>query len=117
MTESPLPRAPQGAGPAGRRLWRSITESYELERHELHLLTQACRTVDVLEALHAVAAAGGPMVDGRVHPALVEARQQRITFARLLSSLRVPLGADETHPASTSPTRRLQRRGAARGVY
>jgi hypothetical protein len=31
----------------------------------------------------------------RVHPALVELRQQRIAFARLLTAVRIPVG-DET---------------------
>ncbi|MFC5208610.1 hypothetical protein ACFPM0_18860 [Pseudonocardia sulfidoxydans] len=45
--------------------------------------------------------------DGRVHPAVIEARQQRLTLARLVASLRVPDDGDV----------RPQRRGAARGFY
>jgi hypothetical protein len=37
----------------------------------------------------------GPVVAGRAHPALVELRQQRITLARLIVALRVPLGEQE----------------------
>lgn len=46
----------------------------------------------------------------RIHPALVELRQQRVTFARLLTALRIPNG--ETVGGS-----RAQTRGGARGVY
>jgi len=45
----------------------------------------------------------------RIHPALVEARQQRVTFARLLTALRIPTGEDDSG--------RTQSRGATRGVY
>ena len=44
----------------------------------------------------------------RVHPALVELRQQRIALARLLAALRVPTGED---------TGRAQHRTGVRGVY
>jgi hypothetical protein len=46
----------------------------------------------------------------RVHPALVEARQQRIAFARLLTALRIPTGE------RSSDDGRTQSRGAVRGV-
>ena len=47
----------------------------------------------------------------RPHPALVELRQQRLTLARLIVSLRIPLGDQEdTESASVlpSPAVRLQ---------
>jgi len=43
----------------------------------------------------------------KAHPALVEARQQRVVLARLLASLRIPIDEEG----------RAQRRGGARGVY
>jgi len=43
----------------------------------------------------------------RVHPALVELRQQRIALARLFAALHIPTGEDEG---------RIQHRGT-RGVY
>lgn len=104
-----VPAAPRGAGEAGKRLWRSVLGSFELEEHELLLLRQAVRVTDTCEDLQAVSAAQGPVVDGRVHPAVVELRQQRIVLARLIVALRVPLGEQE-QPSRT------QYRGA-RGVY
>ena len=47
----------------------------------------------------------------RAHPALVEARQQRIALARLLAALRLPAGEEE------AGDRRPQRRMGVRGVY
>jgi hypothetical protein len=75
--------------------------------HELGLLLEACRTSDDLDNLAKVIAADGPMLDGKPHPALAEARQLRIVLSRLTASLRVP-DEDENRP---------QRRGAARSHY
>jgi hypothetical protein len=47
---------------------------------------------------------------GRVHPALVELRQQRVTFTRLLTALRIPTG-------EVTDDSRTQHRGGLRGVY
>lgn len=113
------PRAPDGAGPGGRKLWRDVLGKYELEQHELALLLEMVRIRDRLDALHAVVAAEGLMVVAamggtKAHPALVEARQQGIAFARLAAALRLPAGdeGDEQKGA-----RRPQRRVGARGVY
>ncbi len=96
-------------GPGGGRLWAEVLGRYELDEHERALLLQAARTVDVLDDLAAVTAAEGPLSPiGDVHPAVVEARQQRLTLARLIASLRLPEDALDGRP---------QRRGGARGSY
>jgi hypothetical protein len=108
---------PSGLKAGGRRLWKSVTDDYELDRHELDLLAQAARTVDTLDALEAIVASEGLMSmsaqGARVHPAVSESRQQKITLARLLAALRVPLGDQE---GAENTTRRQPRR-APRGVY
>lgn len=90
------PPAPTGAGAAGRRLWSSVVEPFDLDEHELALLRQACRTADLLDKLDAEVRRDGPMVgsgDGRkAHPTAVESRAQRIALARLLAALRLPAG-------------------------
>jgi hypothetical protein len=84
-----------------------FTRQHALEQHEADLLTQACRTVDLLDRL-AEAVAKAPMtIDGRANPLLVEHRQQAITVARLLAALRLP----------DADTGRPQKRTGARGVY
>lgn len=104
---------PKGLEAAGRRLWRSISDEYELDVHEEALLLQAARTVDRLDAI-AEALVGAPLTDTNfkgdpvTNPLLVETRQQSLTLARLLASLRLPSGEEEGRP---------QRRGAARGSY
>lgn len=111
-------RAPRGLASQGKRLWVDVVESYELDQHEVALLTAACRTVDRLEDIAEALAnaesltttnARGDLV---AHPLLVEQRQQGISLSRLLASLRLPSG--ETEDGALI---RPQRRGAARGAY
>lgn len=112
-----VPTPPKGTKAAGRRLWASVADVYELEEHELALLVQACRTVDLLDALQAEVDAAGVTVlspqGERTHPAVVELRQQRIALARLLAALRLPQGAEDDRQASARP----QRRVGVRGLY
>ena len=102
-------RAPNGLKAPGRRLWKGVTEALELDEHERALLIEACRTADQLDLLDEVVADEGVLVDGRAHPALVEARQQRITLTRLVAALRLPEDLER-------PELRPQRRGP-RGAY
>jgi hypothetical protein len=89
-----------------------VQSEFELETHEALLLTEMCRTADQLDALFALAERDGVQdPTGRVNPALVEARQLRIAFARLSAALRLPAGED------AEPAGRPQRRVGARGVY
>jgi hypothetical protein len=121
MADQRVPPAPAGSKTSGKRLWRSILAEYELEEHETALLREMVRTVDQLDQLQAVVERDGPMVAGpglakRVHPALVEARQLRITLARLAAALRLPAGEEDTDDAKQG-TRRPQRRVGVRGPY
>lgn len=106
--------APKGLKPAGRRLWRSGLAAFELAEHELSLLRQACAVADLCEGLQVLVDQDGSLLDGKVHPALVELRLQRILLARLVVALRVPMGDQEE--ASNDRSGRLQHRGT-RGVY
>ncbi len=113
-----VPAAPRGAKAAGRRLWLSVVDLYELDEHEMVLLREAVRVVDLLAELHAVVERDGPMLtapDGavRTHPAAVEARQSRIALARLIGVLRLPTGDDGEVAAGARP----QRRVGVRGTY
>lgn len=114
VSRSETPKPPAGSRAAGRRLWRAVTSVYVLDQHEADLLTEACRTLDLLERLDAAVRRDGPLVDGpqglRAHPGAVEARQQRIVFARLVSALRLPDGVE-------ADAGRRQRRVGVRGTY
>ena len=99
-------------------LWRDVLGKYELEQHELALLRETVRVVDLLDKLQGITAREGLMVKGphgsKPHPAVVEARQARIALARLTAALRLPAGDEEENPAAG---RRPQRRVGARGIY
>jgi hypothetical protein len=119
LSEVKVPPAPNGTRAAGRRLWRDVLAAYELEEHEAALLKEMVRTVDQLDALHAIVERDGLLVAGpglapKVHPAAVEARQLRIALARLAAALRLPAGDEDDHQQGA---RRPQRRVGARGVY
>ncbi|HEY2298431.1 MAG TPA: hypothetical protein VGH43_11930 [Jatrophihabitans sp.] len=107
MTKSDgIPAVPTGTKAGGRRLWRAVLSDYDLDEHELALLREAVRTVDLCDDLDTLVKREGVVIDSpqgrKAHPAAVEARQQRIALARLLAALRVPLGDQ----ADTRPQRR-----------
>lgn len=110
----PLGRSPLAA--AGERLWRSVTDHYDLDEHEATLLHSACTTADLIDVLDATVAREGAVIESpqgrKAHPALVEVRQQKIALARLLAALRLPQGEEGDTQASARP----QRRGGVRGV-
>ena len=117
MSRSDVPKAPPETRAPGRRLWESVVVDFSLDEHERVLLTEAVRTVDLLDLLDAAVRRDGPLLEGpqgtRAHPAAVEARQQRIALARLLAALRLPSG----DVGDAKVTARPQHRSGARGVY
>jgi hypothetical protein len=107
--------APGGLSMGGTRLWKSIAAQFGLEEYEKFVLLQACRCADRLDSMAKELVASTLTVtnykgDEVVHPLIAESRQQSLTLARLLASLRVPSG-------ETLGDQRLQRRGAVRGTY
>lgn len=109
MTENKAkPPMPRGLKAVGRQLWDSVCSDFELEPYESSLLLQACQTADHIAELQAVIETLG--VDCAAKE-LAEIRQQRLAFARLIVSLRLPGGLE-----GEGQGRRPQRR-AIRGVY
>lgn len=102
---------PRGLNAAGRRLWDAGTTEFEWAQHELAMLEEACRTRDRIVELDAVVSGDGIMIKSsqgmRVHPAIAEARSQRLALARLLATLGIPPLDGDDLPAA----RRV------RGVY
>lgn len=101
-------KTPGGLKAGGRKLWRSVTDEFELGEHELSILLEAARTVDALDDLQSIVRSEGVTNVSpqgvRAHPALVEARQQRVTLAKLVASLRIPL--EDEQEAARTPQRR-----------
>jgi hypothetical protein len=114
MSIAKKPPPPRGLKAPGKRLWQATVDGFILATHEEALLLQACRVADHLDELEKALSANGVLTqasfeDCKVHPALVELRQQAITLARLCAALGLPSGLE-------SDSKRPQRR-SARGVY
>jgi hypothetical protein len=118
MANSQIPGPPKGTKVHGARLWHDVVDRYELEQHELALLREMVRSVDLLDELHAIVQREGTIVAGphesKPHPAVTEARQQKIALARLTAALRLPAGDEVLDPVKGC---RPQRRVGVRGVY
>lgn len=72
----------------GRRFWRSVLADHELRPDEIELLAEACRQLDLLDALRVVSE---PVVlEGKVNAAIVESRQVRMELRRTLAQLCLP---------------------------
>ena len=97
------PQTPRGLAAAGRKLWDACTSDYDWANHELALLEEGCRTRDRIVQLDKQVEADGLMLTSsqgsRVHPGIAEARQQRLTLARLLVSLGIPALEDDLPPS------------------
>jgi hypothetical protein len=88
-------KPPAGLGKAGRALWRDVRGTYGISTHDGRLLEAVCATVDALDCLDRVVASEGVMSTGSkgqpvLHPAVAEARQQRLALGRLLAQLALP---------------------------
>jgi hypothetical protein len=99
MPKSAVPPPPAGAGASGRALWSAVHAEFELDQHEVALLVEAVRTMAVLDQLDAAVQRDGTLIETpsgrlRAHPATVEARQQKIALARILSAIRLPFGTE-----------------------
>lgn len=97
------PRTPRGLKAEGRRLWKSITDEFEVEERNLQLLEIACRSFDRVKALEAEADKTGLTINSpqglRANPALAEARAYAKQAATILATLKLPgLEDDEEKP-------------------
>ena len=111
MSSEKRPRTPPGLAARGRRFWRDTVAEFDLSGAELHLLQEACRTLDQLDALAAAVERDGSMVLGSqgqpvIHPAITEARGQRLALHRLVSALALPDDDGQTTPSAVSSAAR-----------
>ena len=105
------PRTPAGLASAGKRLWASVLDDFELAEHEQAQLAEACFVRDRIDQLRRQVDVDGLMIassqGARLHPGVGEIRAQQLALARLLATLAVPSLAEDALPPS---------RGV-RGVY
>jgi hypothetical protein len=92
-------RMPANLGTAGRKLWRSVLEDFDLSGAELVLLEAAARQADDVATLEAGLRDGFTVQGSRGQPrlaaAVTEVRQGRLALARLLAELRLPADGEE----------------------
>lgn len=120
MTDRAKRARPDGLAASGIALWDAVADVLALDEHEALALREICRTADTLDTLQAEVNRDGATVDSpqgrKAHPALVELRAQRVTFARLVAALRLPAGLADRKAATTGGNR-TQRRSGVRGTY
>lgn len=110
------PRKPSGLGKRGAGFWDRTLKDYELTDSEVQLLTEACRTLDNLDALADALAHDGATVKGSMgqtvtHPALTESRGQRQVLHKLLAALALPDLEDETAATLATPRQVASQQG------
>lgn len=91
-----IPTAPTGLKVAGKRLWRQIWATYDLNPGEAAILERACRAtdsaavmqaeLDTLDSLMAV----GSMGQSVMHPFVAEIRQHEALAVQCLAKLKLP---------------------------
>jgi hypothetical protein len=111
-------RSPAGLAPAGKKLWRSTVDVFDLtdEPHKVQILTDACRVADIVAELDDAAAEAPLTVKGSmgqpvISPYIAEARAQRALLAQLLDRLGLPDTDDESQ-AKAEQLSRTRRRSA-----
>jgi hypothetical protein len=86
-----------------------VISEFDLDDHEAAILAEAARTVDLLDDLQAEIDEKGLILDshgGRINPAVVEARQQRLALLKMVSALRLPVDVlDEDGASPRRPSR------------
>jgi hypothetical protein len=112
------PRVPAKLGAAGKRLWYTVVEHYELDEHEVPLLESACRQADDIARLEALLSRGvtarGSTGQTRLHPAVAEVRLGRIALARLLGTLNLPADAASIAAPATHASNRARKAAEVR---
>lgn len=118
-------KAPAGLGSAGKALWSAITKGYEFRADELAVLTDACRTADIIADMEKAWSDDGRPMTSRgsqgqlvTYPLISELRQYRATKAAFLRQLKIPdEGSSDVGGALSAKNRaaanaRWARRGA-----
>jgi hypothetical protein len=90
-----IPPVPEGLGARGAEFWREIHGVARFEPNDTALVMEACRTLDVIDALASAIATDGLFTKGSMgqdvlNPAVAELRQQQAAFGRLIGLVSLP---------------------------
>jgi hypothetical protein len=124
MTTEPVykqPRAAPGLRGAGRKLWRAVTNSFELRPDELVTLEAAARMADELTDMQAALIGASVLVSGSagqetVNALFRETRSHRLALGRLLAQLGLAEADSDAGLRKSSAGRRLARLRWSRGA-
>ena len=113
-TERKAPPVPKDLGAEGRAAWRRLSARYVFAVHELDLLGEYCRTLDLLTALRAELAAGAltvhsPQAGPMGNRMLAEIRSSQGELRKLAEAIGFPDPAAELPamgPAARAGNRR-----------
>jgi P27 family predicted phage terminase small subunit len=97
------PKAPKSLSTSGRRLWRSVVETWHLDRRQLEVLRSACEASDRAEQARVQLDSEGLTVSDRYgqikpHPAASIETSNRSLVARLLRELQLEPAGDDSRP-------------------
>ena len=92
MTTANRPRTPPGLGKDGRKFFKQAVEDFNIERHNLEILKQACKCLDDLSLYEETIESKGRFYTDRYgqpkeHPAVTATRQTRGLFQRLVREI------------------------------
>lgn len=88
------PKKPRKLYGTGLKLWEQITQNHGLGVHEAALVEELCRVRSMIADLDSEIEKTGLIITGphgsKMSPAVTEARQQRLAFARIVQVLEFP---------------------------
>lgn len=113
--------APAGLSKRANKRWNDIVTAWDLRPDELRILEDACREMDLADALEATLAdmpltLEGSMGQVVVNPVVQEIRQHRTVVASLLKQLKLP-DVDVARSQIVADSRSAQARHAARSRW
>lgn len=87
--------APSGLSKRSAARWREITERWVLRPDELRVLEDACREMDIIDALEEALETMPLLIEGSmgqkvINPAVQEVRQHRAILTSLWKTLKLP---------------------------
>lgn len=119
-------RAPKKLGKEARKVWKAVTEDFELGPTELRLLEDTCREIDLIERLEAALeeldddgnlvhplVVKGSMGQPTASPLIQELRQHRAVVKTLFAALKLP----DADPDEAARNRSTSARAAARARW
>lgn len=116
----PKIKPPADLQTAGKALWNSVQDDYELESHEIALLREACRAADELEILRKALLASEVVSTGSTGQPVVnkifeEIRRHRDSLAKTITAMSLP--ADDEEDAQAAQARSDKASKAAKAKW